>query len=384
MAQIDPHDSHSSEAAPPAVASGNFFSGSVFVGAAFAWLGVLDCLLLLQRHAGIRNFLCPARDGCDAVLASPFAVVGGVPLSLVGAGYYAGILAIYLAVLGFSSQAARLRLLEGVLWLLVAGLTFSVGLMYLQFGVLRAFCPLCTASALITCALLPVTLRARRALAGRVWGSSREMAVTLVFFALFPALILLISGFAPSMAPLQTMRIDLTTAQISGPRDAPAQLVVFSDYQCSFCRQLASILRRIRTDFPEKVMVAFRDYPLENHPRAFAAAVAAHCAGEQGAFWPYHDRLFAEGGDLGDAAFLKLADSLNLDRGRFAECLKSGQAFESVRASQAEAIASGLEGVPAVFLNGRRVEDGLSYENLVRRVREVIEASERKSAKPVR
>lgn len=383
MAKIDPNESPSMGAAPPAVAL-LFVPGSVFAGCALAWLGILDCLLLLQRHAAIRDFLCPARNGCDAVLASPFAAVGGVPLSLVGAGYYSGILAIYLTVLGFTSKTVRLRLLEGVLWLLVVGLTFSVGLMYLQFGVLRAFCPLCTASALITCALLPVTLRARRALAGRVWGSSREMAVTLGWFALFPALILLVSGFAPPIAPLQTLRIDLTTAQISGPREAPAQLVVFSDYECSFCRQLAPILRRIRTEFPEKVMVAFLDYPLENHSRAFAAAVAAHCAGEQGAFWPYHDRLFAEGGDLGDAVLLKLADSLNLDRGQFAECLKSEKATELVRASQAEAIASGLEGVPAVFLNGRRVEGGLSYGNLVRRIREVIEASERNPAAPGR
>lgn len=315
---------------------------------------------------------------------SPFAVVGGVPLSLVGAGYYSAILALYLAVLGFSSPVGRQRLLEGTLWLLVAGLTFSAGLMYLQFGVLRAFCPLCTASALITGALLAVTLRAKRVLAGAAWGSSCGGAVTLGIFALFPALILLVSGFAPPPSPLKTLQIDLTTAQIAGPREAPAQLVVFSDYQCSFCRQLAPLLHRIRTEFPEKVMVAFRDYPLENHPRAFPAAVAAHCAGEQGAFWPYHDRLFAEGGDLSEAVFLKLADSLNLDRGKFVECLKSDRASKLVRASQAEAIANGLEGVPAVFLNGRRVEGGLSHENLVRQVREVIEASDRASTEPAR
>ncbi|MEI9897767.1 MAG: thioredoxin domain-containing protein [Chthoniobacter sp.] len=78
--------------------------------------------------------------------------------------------------------------------------------------------------------------------------------------------------------------------------------------------------------------MVFRHFPLEGHPRAFAAAVAAECAGEQDAFWPYHDKLFAEGGDLDAAKFLALASSLGLDQERFRVCLQSEHPRREVEA----------------------------------------------------
>ena len=47
------------------------------------------------------------------------------------------------------------------------------------------------------------------------------------------------------------------------------------------------------------VKYVVRDFPLEQiHHDAFKAAEAAHCAGDRGAFWPMHARLFARQTDL--------------------------------------------------------------------------------------
>ena len=45
-------------------------------------------------------------------------------------------------------------------------------------------------------------------------------------------------------------------------------------------------------DFPGKVRLVYKDFPLSFHRDAEAAARAARCAGEGGRYWEYHDLLF--------------------------------------------------------------------------------------------
>lgn len=348
--------------------------GVVLAGGALAWAGALDSLLLWQQHAPVRDWLCPVKNGCDSVLASPFSQVGGLPIAGFGAAYYLSILSIYLVLIAVESVLWRKRLLEAALWLLVVGATFSAGLMYLQFFVIRSFCPLCTLSAVITGALIFVTVRAQRIVDRAAWAPARSIALTLGFFALLPAAILIGANMV-AVPVVRPVRLDLALAQISGPREAPVQLVVFSDYQCSFCRELAPALQRIRTEFADRVTVAFRDYPLESHPEAFTAAVAAHCAGEQGRYWEYHDRLFREGGDFSAQRLISFAEALQLDLAQFEACLKSDRAIAAVRRSQEDAAANGLAGVPSVFLNGRQLQGKLSYERLSALIRDALEAA---------
>jgi protein-disulfide isomerase len=245
--------------------------------------------------------------------------------------------------------------------------------MYLQFASLRAFCPLCTVSALIVGGLVWAMSKAAHFTAAEDWTASQSTALTLAAFAVFPVSILLISGLtSQSSSGPRRLQIDLSEAHLSGPADARVKLVVFSDFQCPFCRDLAPILNQVRNQFPHEVALGFHHFPIESHRRAFPAALAAECAAEQGKFWEYHDKLFAEGGDLSDSKLLALADSLSLDQKRFAECLKSEKPKQRVEASRRDAANSGLEGVPAVFLNGLRVEGPLDYENLVRKINELL------------
>jgi len=353
------------------------------LGSALAWLGALDSLLLWQQHTPVRDLFCPVKNGCDAVLASPFSNVGGVPVAVFGVVYYLVILAIFLSTVALESILWRRRLLEAALWFLVVGATFSVGLMYLQFFVIRSFCPLCTLSAVITGALIFVTIRTQRVSESRPWAPARATSLTLGFFALIPAAIL-ISGSLSAPATPRTVRLDLGLAQISGPQEAAVQLVVFSDYQCSFCRELAPVLQRVRSEFADRVTVAFRDFPLDSHPQAFKAAVAAHCAGEQGKYWVYHDHLFREGGEFSESRLIAIAENVGLDRDQFVTCLKSNRAIAAVRRSQEDAVAIGLVGAPSVFLNGRQLQGKLSYERLAALIRDALEgaAAARKGATP--
>ena len=76
-------------------------------------------------------------------------------------------------------------------------------------------------------------------------------------------------------------------------------LIEFSDFQCPFCQRVAPTLKQLRDTYGDKVRIVWKDFPLTQiHPQAFKAGEAAHCAGDQGKFWEYHDRLFANQQEL--------------------------------------------------------------------------------------
>jgi protein-disulfide isomerase len=287
--------------------------------------------------------------------------------------FYGLLLILWLAASAIASFRVRLWLMDVMVWGMLAGLTFSLGLMYVQFVRLHAFCPLCTASTVTVAASVVTAWRARRVVVSGLAGTSHSAAWTLALFAAFPILIFATeSGVESKVTGLRL--VDLATAHRLGPANAPVQIVVYSDFQCGFCRQLAPVLQQLQHDFHQKVAVLYRHFPLSGHPRAWPAAMASECASEQGAFWQYHDKLFNEGGDLSDAKLLELAASLGLDQQRFQACLQSDRPHEIVAAGLREATDLALPGAPGVFLNGRRIEGPLTYEVLGKRINAALAA----------
>jgi protein-disulfide isomerase len=225
-----------------------------------------------------------------------------------------------------------------------------------------------------------VAVRARRVAGEAPTGASPGDAVTLALFAALPLAIFLADTLVKHESPGDLRLVDLSSAHRLGPANAPVQIVVYSDFQCGFCRQLAPVLQRVAGEFPQEVALVYRHFPLTGHPRAFPAAVAAECAAEQGAFWKYHDKLFAESGDLDDARLLNLAAALGLDELRFKTCLHSEKPRRMVEANLREATELGLPGAPSVFINGRRLEGPLTEETLSRRIKELLPGADRAAA----
>jgi hypothetical protein len=86
-----------------------------------------------------------------------------------------------------------------------------------------------------------------------------------------------------------------------GPNGAPVTLVLFSDFQCPFCSQMATgLMRQILPAEGDKIRLIFRNFPLPMHPWAHAAAEAAACARAQNDryFWLLHDYIFAHQREL--------------------------------------------------------------------------------------
>ncbi len=139
-----------------------------------------------------------------------------------------------------------------------------------------------------------------------------------------------------------------------GPEDAPVVIIEFSDYQCPYCRRFwSSTYQRLREVYGDKVRFVYRDFPLAQiHPDALGAAIAANCAGEQGQYWAFHDRLFEQASGLGLDAYLAYAKALGLDLDAFRACLDDPQQRAEVLADQADGARLGVSGTPTFFING--------------------------------
>ena len=158
-----------------------------------------------------------------------------------------------------------------------------------------------------------------------------------------------------------------------GPASAPVEMIEFSDFQCPFCQRVKPALQRVLDTYGERIRFVFRNYPLSNHSNARPAAEAAACAGEQGQFWPYHDRLFASPGKLTEADLKQSATDLGLDRTRFDSCVDSHKYSARIDADIKAGDEAGVSGTPAFFINGRLLSGAQPYEAFKRLIDEELE-----------
>jgi protein-disulfide isomerase len=160
---------------------------------------------------------------------------------------------------------------------------------------------------------------------------------------------------APAAAQQEFKRYDIPTenAYALGPADAPITIVEFSDYQCPFCRRWhAEVYKPLFAAYPGQLRLVYRNLPLTSlHPDAMSAAEAAMCAGEQDAYWPFHEKLFSSE-TLGNSTYIQYAQDLKLNMGTFESCLSDHKYQQSVQADSDFAINLGIRSTPTFFING--------------------------------
>ncbi len=144
---------------------------------------------------------------------------------------------------------------------------------------------------------------------------------------------------------------------ILGKSDAPITLVEFGDYQCHFCNVFyKNTEHQILEDYvmTGKVNLIFKDYTIIGQD-SVNAAHAAHCAGEQGKFWKYHNVLYDNwGGENSGWAsnenLMKFAQQVELDMDMFAECNVDGKYAQIISTSNSDAQTLGITGTPAFYV----------------------------------
>jgi len=168
----------------------------------------------------------------------------------------------------------------------------------------------------------------------------------------------------PVRITLEPPRQTIATADSPavGPANAPIELVEFSDFQCPFCYRAHPTIKQVLSTYGSKVRFVYRNYPLPNHPNARPAAEAAQCANDQGQFWAYHDRLFADQTKLGNDDLKASAAALGLDAGRFNACFDSHKYKARVDTDVQAGTEAGVNGTPAFFINGRMLSGAQPFD----------------------
>ncbi|HJS19335.1 MAG TPA: thioredoxin domain-containing protein [Anaerolineales bacterium] len=160
---------------------------------------------------------------------------------------------------------------------------------------------------------------------------------------------------APVTPEPQFIRYDVPSEGFPsiGPADAPITIVEFSDYQCPFCRRWHDeVYEPLLAAYPGQIRMVYRHLPLTSiHPDAFAAAEAAMCAGDQDAYWPYHEKLFGSE-SLGMQNFVQYAEELSLNVNDFQACMTEHKFKEAVEADSDFAVNLGVRSTPTFFING--------------------------------
>lgn len=388
---------------------------------AAAIFGVVVSGVLLLRHYGLdagalAAAVCdPANSGCEAVAASAWSAVAGVPLAAVGLAFFASLgVLLGLALFGgfpLSGRPGRLALL-----LVSLGLVADVFLFGVQAFSIGAFCSLClwtyAAGGLAFVCLLPARRKdrapaprlARERLALRAFWLAAGMVVAAVLLlnnglsrraAESPDLSILgvRSGTAPpaeawssriSRMPVlaagaapqwrnptfrqqRPREVPVEGVPFRGDPEAPVKIVTFSDFLCPSCRRFALAFDQY-AEGPtgHHVTLYYRSFPLDRtcvahlprvlHPGACEVARGAACAHRLGSFWDYHDAVYQappSGPSVADVT--RIAVRAGMDREAFEACLAEPETEAALQSDIVEAVRLGVTGTPTIFINGRQV-----------------------------
>lgn len=160
-------------------------------------------------------------------------------------------------------------------------------------------------------------------------------------------------------------RIDIPVRDddpIRGPRDALVTIVEFTEYQCPYCKHGAPTMDALVEKYDGRVRVITKDYPLGFHEHARLAAIAAHCAAEQGQYNAFADLMFDNQPQLDRASLTTYAAELSLDSAPFDACLDGEAAAKRVDENIALANSIGVEATPTYFVNGILLSGALPIE----------------------
>ncbi len=138
-----------------------------------------------------------------------------------------------------------------------------------------------------------------------------------------------------------------------GNPSAPVVLIEYSDFTCGYCQKFfRETWPKLQANYVDKgqLLFVYKDYPRADAGPGMQGAIAARCAGEQGRYWPMHDRLLSRGGRFDEAAFERHAQALELDLTAFSTCRLAPGHVDEILQEKGQALRLGFRGTPGFIL----------------------------------
>ncbi|HXB69410.1 MAG TPA: thioredoxin domain-containing protein [Candidatus Acidoferrales bacterium] len=169
---------------------------------------------------------------------------------------------------------------------------------------------------------------------------------------------------APQPPKVSRATLNMEGVAMLGSKDAPLTIVEYTDYQCPFCQRFhVTAFNELKKAYIDTGKVRFysRDLPLDFHPNAMRAALAARCAGEQGQFWKLRDIMGANPDKLDIDHIVGFAADLKIDAAGLRACVVSEKYKSAIEADLLEAMKVGAQGTPT-FVLGKSTATGVEGE----------------------
>ena len=153
---------------------------------------------------------------------------------------------------------------------------------------------------------------------------------------------------------------------IKGDKNAPVLIFEYADYQCSACAGMNSRVNKLLEEYGGKLAIVYRNFLLNYHQNATAAASAAEAAGLQGYWKEYADKLFANqstwseaSGDSRTSMFVDLFNNVTNGQGdvqKFVSDMNSSNV--KAKLDFDAGLSKGLEipGTPSFYLDGELIQ----------------------------
>jgi len=154
-----------------------------------------------------------------------------------------------------------------------------------------------------------------------------------------------------------------------GGKNAKVTLVEYSDFQCPACGYYSPIVNQLAKDFPDKIKIVFRHFPLPQHQYARLAARYAEAAGKQNKFWQMTEIIFdgqsqwekASADKIEQDYFLKYAQTLGLNIDKLKSDLNLKEIDDKIESDYIGGEKSNIPGTPTFFLNGKQIFNPRTY-----------------------
>lgn len=155
---------------------------------------------------------------------------------------------------------------------------------------------------------------------------------------------------------------------ITGNKKSKLTILAFVDFECPFSQAGYPLFKTIVDTYGSAAKIVVKHLPLPAiHPHAMDAALASACAGEQGKFFEYYDKLFTAQ-KLTRADLVGKAAELGLEPTKFNSCLKTNKYREDIERDMLDAAELGVRGTPTYFIGSEVIEgvaDRASWDTAV-------------------
>jgi protein-disulfide isomerase len=173
-------------------------------------------------------------------------------------------------------------------------------------------------------------------------------------------------------------------SRIMGDSSAKVWVIIVSDFQCPFCKTWHdSTAPKLKKEFVETgiARLAYVHFPLEQHQGAMPAAEASMCAGAQGKFWEFHDKLFAtqhewQVNPAPARVFAEYAKELGLNQLLYKMCIDAHVMVPMIEADVEKSRKSGTSSTPTFLVAGQSFSGAQPIETFRKAIAQALASTQ--------